>query len=237
MPGCGELMPKHTFPLPVKTVMIDLDGTLLDTVTDLAVAVNLMLAKLGRAPLDQARVRTFVGKGITHLVERSLAGALSGEPDRALFELALPLYLDCYESVNGRHATIYPGVRAGLDALKNAGFPLACVTNKSERFTLPLLAQMRLADYFSIVIAGDTLPRKKPDPLPLTHTCGHFGIAPREMLMIGDSLNDAQAARAAGCPVFCVPYGYNEGADVRELDVDAIVETLSEAVKLITKST
>ena len=229
-------MRKNNFPLPVKAVMIDLDGTLLDTVTDLAVAVNLMLARLDRPPLAEEQVRTFVGKGIPNLVQRALAGALTGAPDPALYELALPLYLDYYESVNGKHTTMYPGVREGLDALKAAGFPLACVTNKSERFTLPLLQQVQLADYFSIVVAGDTLPKKKPDPLPLTHTCAHFGIAPRDMLMIGDSLNDTIAARAAGCPVFCVPYGYNEGADVRELDVDAIVETLFEATKLIVKS-
>ena len=111
-----------------------------------------------------------------------------------------------------------------------------CVTNKSTRFTLPLLKQMQLADYFSLVVCGDTLPKKKPDPQPLTHACAQLGIAPHEMLMIGDSLNDTMAARAAGCPVFCVPYGYNEGHDVRELDVDAIVETLFEASKLITKS-
>ena len=231
-----SLMRKNNFPLPVKAVMIDLDGTLLDTVKDLAIAVNLMLDKLSRAPLDEALVRTFVGKGIPNLVKRSLVGALAGEPDAALFERALPLYLDCYESVNGKYTTLYPGVREGLAALKSAGFPLACVTNKAGRFTLPLLRQMRIDAYFSIVIAGDTLPQKKPDPLPLTHACRHFGIAPREMLMIGDSLNDAIAARAAGCPMFCVPYGYNEGADVRELDVDAIVETLFEATKLITKS-
>jgi phosphoglycolate phosphatase len=224
------------FPLPVKAVMIDLDGTLLDTVKDLAIAVNLMLDRLSRAPLDEALVRTFVGKGIPNLVKRSLVGALAGEPAAALFERALPLYLDCYESVNGKYTTLYPGVREGLAALKGAGFPLACVTNKAGRFTLPLLRQMRIDAYFAIVIAGDTLPQKKPDPLPLTHACRHFGIAPREMLMIGDSLNDATAARAAGCPVFCVTYGYNEGADVRELDVDAIVETLFEATKLITKS-
>ena len=229
-------MRKNNFPLPVKAVMIDLDGTLLDTVKDLAIAVNLMLDKLSRAPLDEALVRTFVGKGIPNLVKRSLVGALAGEPDAALFERALPLYLDCYESVNGKYTTLYPGVREGLAALKSAGFPLACVTNKAGRFTLPLLRQMRIDAYFSIVIAGDTLPQKKPDPLPLTHACRHFGIAPREMLMIGDSLNDAIAAHAAGCPMFCVPYGYNEGADVRELDVDAIVETLFEATKLITKS-
>jgi len=231
-------MPLNNFPLPVKAVMIDLDGTLLDTVKDLAAAVNLMLKQLGRPPLDEELVRTFVGKGIPNLVKRALAGALSGEPepDAALYERALPLYLDCYAGVNGKYTTLYPGVLEGLAALARAGFPLACVTNKSERFTLPLLAQMRLDHYFSIVIAGDTLPQKKPDPLPLTHTCRHFGIAPAQMLMVGDSLNDAQAARAAGCPVFCVTYGYNEGTDVRELDVDAIVGSLLEATRLITKS-
>ena len=181
-------------------------------------------------------MRTYVGKGIPNLVKRVLAGAQSGVPDAALFERSLAIYLDCYAGVNGRHTTIYPGVHEGLDALQAAGFPLACVTNKSERFTLPLLKQMRIDQYFSITVAGDTLSKRKPDPLPLTHACAQFGVKPREMLMIGDSLNDAQAARAAGCPVFCVPYGYNEGADVRELDVDAIVETIFEATRLITKS-
>ena len=229
-------MKNRKFSLPVKAVMIDLDGTMLDTVTDLAIAVNMMLARIGRAPLDETLVRNFVGKGIPNLVQRSLVGALEGDVDPKLFERALPVYMDCYASVNGRHTVFYPGVREGLAAMKSAGFPLACVTNKSERFTLPLLAQMQLADYFELVVCGDTLPKKKPDPLPLTYTCEKFNIAPREMLMIGDSLNDAIAARAAGCPVFCVPYGYNEGHDVRELDVDAIVETLFEASKLITKS-
>jgi phosphoglycolate phosphatase len=229
-------MPRNNFPLPVKAVMIDLDGTMLDTVADLAIAVNLLLQKVGRAPLPEALVRNFVGKGIANLVKRALVGALEGEPDAALFELALPLYYDCYASVNGKHTVIYPGVRDGLDALKNAGFPLACVTNKSARFTLPLLEHMGLADYFKVVVSGDTLPKKKPDPLPLTHACAELGIAPRDMLMIGDSMNDTIAARAAGCPVFCVPYGYNEGHDVRELDVDAIVETLFDATRLIVKS-
>ncbi len=229
-------MQKNKFPLPVKAVMIDLDGTMLDTVADLAVAVNLMLTKIGRPALDEALVRNFVGKGIPNLVQRSLVGAMEGAVDADLFERALPVYMDCYASVNGQHTVFYPGVREGLAAMKSAGFPLACVTNKSERFTLPLLEQMQLEDYFTLVVCGDTLPKKKPDPLPLTHTCGQFNIAPREMLMIGDSLNDAIAARAAGCPVFCVPYGYNEGHDVRELDVDAIVESLVEAATLIAKA-
>jgi phosphoglycolate phosphatase len=229
-------MQKIDFPLAVKAVMIDLDGTMLDTVADLAVAVNLMLTRLGRKPLDEALVRNFVGKGIPNLVQRALVGKMEGEVDPDLFARALPVYLDCYESVNGKHTVLYPGVLDGLEALKRAGFPLACVTNKSERFTLPLLRQMKLADYFAVVVSGDTLPKKKPDPLPLTHACRELKIAPGEMLMIGDSLNDTLAARAAGCPVFCVPYGYNEGHDVRELDVDAIVETLFAATTLITKS-
>lgn len=224
-----------TFPLRVKAVMIDLDGTLLDTIPDLAVAANMMLAELGRPALDEALIRTFVGKGIPRLVERSLAGSLDGTVDAGLFKTALPVYERCYAEVNGRHTVLYPGVIAGLERMREQGFPLACVTNKSARFTLPLLEHMKLSAYFSVVVAGDTLPKKKPDPLPLLHACSKFGIAASAMLMIGDSLNDAQAARAAGCPVFCVPYGYNEGRDVRELDIDAIVESLFEATRLIQK--
>ena len=229
-------MQKKKFPLPVKAVMIDLDGTMLDTVADLAIAVNLMLKELDRAPLEEIEVRNFVGKGIPNLVGRVLTRSFGEAPGAAQLDRALPLYLECYESVNGKHTTMYAGVLEGLDALKTAGYPLACVTNKSERFTLPLLKQVRLADYFAIVVAGDTLAKKKPDPLPLTHVCERLAIDPRDMLMIGDSLNDTIAARAAGCPVFCVTYGYNEGVDVRDLDVDAIVESLFEATKLIVRS-
>jgi phosphoglycolate phosphatase len=224
------------FPLRVKAVMIDLDGTLLDTIPDLAVAANLMLAELGRPPLDESVIRTFVGKGIPMLVERTLARSSGGAADPALFARALPVFEHCYAGVNGRHTTIYPGVKEGLERLREQGFPLACVTNKAAGFTLPLLEHMKLAPYFAEVVAGDTLPRKKPDPLPLMHACGKFGILPRDMLMIGDSLNDAQAARSAGCPVFCVPYGYNEGRDVRELDIDAIVPSILEATRLIQKA-
>ena len=224
------------FPLRVKAVTIDLDGTLLDTIPDLAEAANMMLKELNRPTLDVTRIRTFVGKGIPKLVERALAGAIDGVADPELLERALPIYERCYAGVNGKHTAIYPGVMEGLDQLRARGLPLACVTNKSERFTLPLLDHVKLSAYFSEVVAGDTLPKKKPDPLPLLHACAKFRIAPREMLMIGDSLNDAQAARAAGCPVFCVTYGYNEGGDVRELDIDAIVASLIEATWLIQKA-
>jgi phosphoglycolate phosphatase len=223
-------------PLPVKAVMIDLDGTLLDTIPDLAVAANAMLQRLERPALDPALIRTFVGKGIPNLVKRTLAGDIDGDADPALFERALPIYEKCYAEVNGRHTTLYPGVLEGLRRLRRGGFSLGCVTNKAMRFTEPLLKQMELSGYFSEVVAGDTLAKKKPDPDPLLYASARFGVSPQDMLMIGDSLNDAQAARAAGCPVFCVDYGYNEGHDVRELDVDAIVSSLVEAADLIRKA-
>ena len=224
------------FPLRVKAVTIDLDGTLADTIPDLAAATNLMLRALGRPELAVERIRDFVGKGIPKLVERALAGSVEGVAPADLVARALPVFERFYVEVNGRHSVLYPGVSEGLEALRRMEFPLACVTNKSGRFALPLLEQLGLARYFEQVVSGDTLPRKKPDPAQLLHACSGFGIVPREMLMIGDSVNDAEAARAAGCPVFCVTYGYNEGQDVRALDVDAIVPSLIEAKRLIQKA-
>jgi phosphoglycolate phosphatase len=226
---------KFSPPLPVKAVMIDLDGTLLDTIPDLAVAANMMLTELKMPVLPEVAIRNFVGKGIHNLIERTLTNSMDGKPDVDLFQRALPVYERSYKAVNGKHTTIYPGVKEGLDLLRAQGYPLACVTNKSERFTLPLLDYVRLSEYFVSVVSGDTLPQKKPDPAPLLHACKQMNVAPNEMLMIGDSLNDTQAARAAGCPVFCVTYGYNEGHDVHTLDVDAIVASLVEATRLISK--
>ncbi len=224
------------FPLAVRAVAIDLDGTMLDTIEDLAAAVNHTLSELRLPNLDLELVRTFVGKGIANLVERSLRAALGRDPDAALISRAMPVYESNYARVNGDTTTIYAGVREGLDALAAAGLPLACITNKSSRFTAPLLDRIGFARYFSVVVCGDTLPRKKPDPMPLTHAAQCMQVVPAEMLMIGDSINDAQAARAAGCPVFCVTYGYNEGHDVRSLDVDAIVPSLTEAAALVRKA-
>jgi phosphoglycolate phosphatase len=231
------MSPTSARAFPVKAVMIDLDGTLLDTIPDLAAAANGMLSALGMPLLPEARIRDFVGKGINNLIERTLTNDMNGKPDAALFARALPLYEKSYHAINGKHTTIYPGVREGLDLLRAQGYPLVCVTNKVERFTLPLLDFVSMADYFRCVVAGDTLPQRKPDPAPLLHACRQLDVAPGDMLMIGDSMNDAQAARAAGCPVFCVTYGYNEGHDVRTLDVDAIVSSLVEAAQLISRKT
>ena len=223
------------FPLLIKAVMIDLDGTLLDTASDLAAAANMMLRELGRAELPLETIQSYIGKGIQKLVKRSLTGSLDDEPDAELFDKAMPIYERDYAKTLCVNTRPYPGVIEGLNALRETGFRLACVTNKAEAFTLPLLRATGLFDYFDIVLSGDSLPKKKPDPMPLLHACTHFNILPHEMLLIGDSLNDAEAARAAGCHVFCVPYGYNEGRDVRELDCDAIVTSVYDATKLIQK--
>jgi phosphoglycolate phosphatase len=224
------------FPIPVKAVMVDLDGTMLDTADDLAAAANAMLRELGISERDPERIKSFIGKGLVKLVKRCLTDDLEGEPDPALLARAMPVYERHYGAVLQHKTRPYPGVSEGLEALMRAGFRLACITNKGEKFTLPLLEATGLRSYFELVLCGDTLSRRKPDPLPLIHACEKFGIAPAEMLLIGDSVNDVQAARGAGCHVFCVPYGYNEGGDVRELDCDAIVPTIREAVSLIRKA-
>jgi phosphoglycolate phosphatase len=225
-----------SFPLTVEAVTIDLDGTLLDTIPDLAAAANRMLADLGRPALPADLIRTFVGKGIPRLVERTLKASFDGAVEPVLRGDALAIFERHYVDVNGRHTTVYPGVQEGLDALREDGIPLACVTNKSTRFTLPLLEMIGFARYFERIVAGDTVERKKPDPAPLLHACRLLAVHPGRMLMIGDSLNDTQAARAAGCPVICVTYGYNEGHDVRELDSDALVDSLADAARMVRKA-
>ena len=224
---------KVEFPLEIKVIMIDLDGTLLNTADDLALSANLMLKDLGLPEQSTTTIRSYIGKGIQKLVKRTLTGQLDGEPDAALFEKALPIYEKHYTNNLSVNTRPYPGALEGVKAMQQAGFKLACITNKAEAFTLPLLRATGLYDQFEIVLSGDSLPRKKPDPMPLTHICKHFDAQTHEALLIGDSLNDAIAARAAGCHVFCVPYGYNEGRNVYELDCDAIVESLLDASKLI----
>ncbi len=220
--------------LAVKAVMIDLDGTLLDTAGDLATAANLTLRELGEAEVDPEVVKTFIGKGVINLMRKSYIASTSREPDD--MDSVMEIFDRHYDAVVSNESRPYPGVVEGLEAMKSSGFHLACITNKAERFTIPLLRDTGLHDYFDIVLSGDSLPKKKPDPMPLLHACRHFGIEPSEMLLIGDSVNDVQAARAAGCSVFCVPYGYNEGNDVRELDTDALVESLLDASRLIEKN-
>lgn len=227
---------KVIFPLPVKVVMIDLDGTLLNTADDLALAANLMLRELDLPEKSPDTIQSYIGKGIERLVKRALTGQLDGEPDASLLNQALPIYKKHYAENIHVNTKPYPGAVNGVENMRQAGFKLACITNKSEAFTLPLLRATGLFNQFEIVLSGDSLPRRKPDPMPLTHICSHFNVQPNEALLIGDSLNDAVAARAAGCHIICMPYGYNEGRDVRDLDCDSIVNSLEDVSKLIINS-
>ena len=227
---------KNIFPLAVKAVVIDLDGTLLDTAPDIAEAAQRMLRDLDMAPVDLEKIRSYIGNGIANLVKRALTGEMHGKPDDALFARALPQFEKHYDEVLYRETRPYPGVMEGLNALRDAGYTLVCITNKAQRFTLPLLAAMGMKDYFDLILSGDSLPRKKPDPLPLRYAAIYYEIQPEDMLLVGDSLNDSQAARAAGCPVVLLPYGYNGGKDVREQDCDAVIESLPEVLKLIRKA-
>jgi phosphoglycolate phosphatase len=210
-----------------KMVLIDVDGTLVDSVPDLAYCVDRMMEQLGRPPWGEAAVRNWVGNGVERLVRRALTGELDGEPSEADYERAYPIFVELYRDNTSKRSILYPGIRAGLDYLAGQGYPLGCVTNKAAQFTEPLLRDLGVRDYFDIVISGDSLPRKKPDPMPLLHAAEHFGVTPAEALMVGDSVSDVKAARAAGFgAIVCMSYGYNHGRDIREANPDAVIDAL-----------
>ena len=217
----------------VRAAIIDLDGTMLDTLPDFQVAINGMRAGFGLAPITQQQIGLMVGKGSEHLIRSVLALDWDAATITARIDEAMAAYQRHYLSINGNHSALYPDVIAGLQALKALGLRLACVTNKPISFATPLLKLKGLDGYFDVVYGGDSLPRKKPDPLPLQTVCRDFGLQPAQVVAIGDSSNDAQAARAAGCPVLTVPYGYNHGQAIHETDSDGIVDTLLIAATLI----
>jgi phosphoglycolate phosphatase len=219
------------FPIPIRSVTLDLDGTLLDTVPDLADAASAMLRELGLPPRSENDIRNFVGRGIPHLVRRCVS--TGSEPGPALLEHATQVFRRHYAISNGRKAQPYPGVMTGLERLRALGLRMAVITNKAAAFTEPLLAASGIAPYIEFAVSGDSLPEKKPHPMPLLHACERLETTPQTNVHIGDSRHDAACARAAGCPVFLVPYGYNEGEDVRKLDCDAIVESLEDAAALV----
>jgi phosphoglycolate phosphatase len=219
-------------------VLIDLDGTLMDTAPDLAAAANAMRADFGLPALPVQRIAAFVGKGAEVLVQRALTDDPAGRASEADFARGRAAFYAHYHVVNGRHALLFDGVPQALHALRAAGLKLACVTNKPCEFTLPLLASMGIAGDFSAVVAGDEVAEKKPHPALLLEACARLGVAPAQALMIGDSINDALAARAAGMPVVLVRTGYNEGESVDvlagETGVAVIVPTLVDAARFIT---
>ena len=218
-------------------VIIDLDGTMVDTLGDFVVALNLMLADLGRFPVTRLQVECLVGKGSEHLIKSVLVlanaqkSAINLEAEKKFnapdeqYANAWESYQRHYLAINGQHAQVFPGVLAGLQRIKACGVKMACLTNKPTAFALPLLKAKGLAGFFEVTFGGDAFERKKPDPLPLIKTCEVLGTAVGRTLMIGDSSNDAQAARSAGCPVWLVTYGYNHGEPIRAVDADGFVDS------------
>ncbi len=208
-------------------VVLDLDGTLVDTVPDLAYSIDSMLQQLSMPAAGETRVRTWVGNGIERLVKRALTDDFDKEPEATLFNKALPIFIDAYKQNACERSRLYAGVKEGLDYLTRNDFKVACVTNKHSRFTDIILQTLGIADAFGMVISGDTLAKKKPDPLQLLHAAEHFGVSPDKSLMVGDSVNDVDAARAAGFQVLCVSYGYNLGQDIRLTKPDHVVDSLA----------
>ncbi|MEJ8291741.1 phosphoglycolate phosphatase [Delftia tsuruhatensis] len=207
--------------------IVDLDGTMVNTLGDFAEALNRMLADLQLPAIAPQAIETMVGKGSEHLIRSVLAHVGAADVD-AIYGQAWQRYEHHYLQLNGQFADVYPGVLEGLQALRARGLRLACLTNKPLSFARPLLEQKGLAPLFEQVFGGDSFERKKPDPLPLLKTCEALGTSPARTLMLGDSSNDAQAARAAGCPVVLVSYGYNHGQPVRQVDADGFVDALTE---------
>ena len=217
----------------LRAAIIDLDGTLVDTLGDFAAALNTMLRELGLPEVPQAVVAGFIGKGSEHLIRMTLA-YVGASPER--YDRAWDHYQQAYRELNGRWSALYPGVEDGVARLRSAGLRLACLTNKPGEFAQHLLAQKGLASSFEIVFGGDAFERKKPDPLPLVKTCEALGTAAAQTLMIGDSRNDAAAARAAGCPVLLVTYGYNHGEPIRCVDADGYLDSLADLGALLRRA-
>ena len=220
--------------LNLQAVMIDLDGTLVDTIGDFEVALNRALADLDVAPASRALIERSIGKGSEHLIRTVLAHQLAHPdlpgPAPDVSALSTPVwtrYEHHYRAINGEFSEVFPGVMQGLDQLKAMGLPLACLTNKPLAFAQALLQAKELAHYFDHVFGGDSFERKKPDPLPLIKTCEAMQSAPERTLMVGDSSNDAQAADAAACPLVLMTYGYNHGAPIRNTPALAWLDSLA----------
>ncbi|HEY1997344.1 phosphoglycolate phosphatase [Paraburkholderia sp.] len=217
----------------LRAAIIDLDGTMVDTADDFTAGLNGMLAQLDATETSREEVVGYVGKGSEHLIRSVLAPRFETAHAQDRFDEAHAIYQEEYAKINGRHSYLYPEVEAGLVAMRDAGLKLACVTNKPHRFAVELLQQYGLIGYFSVVIGGDSVSKKKPDPLPMLTACAQLEVPPEAAVAIGDSENDALAGRAAGMATLSVPYGYNHGQSVQTIKSDGIVSSLLGAAKAI----
>ncbi len=209
-------------------IAMDLDGTLIDSAPDLSFAIEQMLSRLEKPGVTSEQVRSWIGNGVNMLVKRALMGRMDPPEEPQDFQRALHVFSEIYEqNISGR-GTLYPGVLDGLRELKSEGYVLACLTNKHSRFTYSLLDKAGLSDFFDFVVCGDTYEQRKPHPMPLLKTAERFNADPAASVMVGDSMNDIKAAKAAGFRAVCVPYGYIGKYSVDELDADHVVNSLTE---------
>ncbi|MGH8657050.1 MAG: phosphoglycolate phosphatase [Gammaproteobacteria bacterium] len=215
-----------------KLILFDLDGTLVDSVPDLAYSIDTMLEQLYMSPQGMEKVKLWVGKGAERLVKRALTGGADEEPDQRLFQEAFAIFSDIYAENTCRQSRLYPGVREGIHYLLEAGYALGCITNKRQRFTRPLLRSLGLLSGFSVVVSGDSLGEKKPSPEPLLYAAQSLGVSAKDSLMVGDSINDVLAARVARMPVIGVRYGYNHGEDIADARPDYVLDSLVEIMGL-----
>ena len=209
-------------------VLIDLDGTLIDSVPDLAYCVDEMMKQIDMPVRGVDAVRNWVGNGVETLTERALVNAVKGTPDKDLMAKAYPIFLELYKHNNSQRSCVYDGVKEGIKWMTDNGYRVGCVTNKAEAFTVPLLKDKGLFDLFEVVVSGDTCEKKKPDPMPLLHAAKLMGVSPDNALMLGDSRSDVTAARAAGFNIFCMSYGYNHGEDIQNYNPDVVMDSFLE---------
>ncbi len=218
----------------IRLVLFDLDGTLVDSLPDLAWCGNAMLRELGLPPREENAARAWVGNGIERFVKRFLTGEMQAEPDAESLRAGLEVFRRLYADNISVHSRVYPGARECLLQLSELDLHIGCVTNKAGLFTRRLLELLQLDEFFELVIAGDTTAKIKPDPMPLHYAADHFGLDYAQCLMVGDSKNDVLAARAAGFGIVGVPYGYNHGYSIHDCNPDLVVEDLGELAKLFT---
>ncbi len=222
--------------IAIKAILIDLDGTLIHSAPEIARAGNQMLAAMQLPTLASKTIQSFIGEGALTLIKRTLNTSLSQDPNDAVNESLLKTaktnFFEAYTTL-ATESKPFEKVEAALKAFQAANIPLACVTNKPAQFTEPVLKANGLHDYFEQVVSGDTLSKKKPEPDQIFHICDQFSIEPCEALLLGDSNTDILAANNAGCYVFTVPYGYNQGLAIDTTQVDATIIDLYDTINYI----